>query len=75
MSFDPLPPKDSVNVYERPLPATVVNNSSNPLLMFLGSLMPDFNPNQPVAPVPEGSAPTFKIEYRFFIEIDFLGPD
>ncbi|ENN77051.1 hypothetical protein YQE_06387, partial [Dendroctonus ponderosae] len=54
MSFDPLPPKDSVNVYERPLPATVVNNSSNPLLMFLGSLMPDFNPNQPVAPVPEG---------------------
>ncbi|XP_066156693.1 ribosome quality control complex subunit TCF25 [Euwallacea fornicatus] len=49
MGFDPLPPKDSINSYLSLKRPTVVNNSSNPLLMFLGSLMPDFNPNQPVA--------------------------
>lgn len=46
MTFDPLPPKDSINLYSRPKRPTVVNNVSNPLAMFLGSLMPDFNPNQ-----------------------------
>ncbi|XP_076272258.1 nuclear localized protein 1 [Rhynchophorus ferrugineus] len=46
MSFDPLPPKDSINLYTRPKRPTTVNNISNPLMMFLGSLMPDFNPSQ-----------------------------
>jgi len=46
MGFDPLPPKDSINLYLRPQRPTMVGNSSNPLAMFFGSLMPDFNPNQ-----------------------------
>ncbi|KAL1518069.1 hypothetical protein ABEB36_001750 [Hypothenemus hampei] len=46
MSFDPFPPKDSINLYTRPQRPTVVSNSSNPLLMFLGSIMPDFNPRE-----------------------------
>ncbi|XP_060534648.1 ribosome quality control complex subunit TCF25 [Cylas formicarius] len=47
MRFDPLPPPDSINLYSRPQrPTTVVNTSANPLAMFLGSLLPDFNPNQ-----------------------------
>ncbi|CAH1169502.1 unnamed protein product [Phaedon cochleariae] len=46
MSFDPLPPKDSINIYTRAKRPLLSNNSNaNPLGMFFRSLLPTFNPN------------------------------
>uniref|UniRef100_A0A1B6HFN7 Uncharacterized protein n=1 Tax=Homalodisca liturata TaxID=320908 RepID=A0A1B6HFN7_9HEMI len=42
LSFDPLPPVDSINLYSRP---TRYQNPSA-FYMFFRSLMPNFNPNQ-----------------------------
>ncbi|KAG5889570.1 hypothetical protein JTB14_018555 [Gonioctena quinquepunctata] len=45
MSYDPLPPKDSINLYSRPKRPTVANSSANPLGIFFRSILPTFNPN------------------------------
>lgn len=46
--FDPLPPLDSVNIYERPKPANIQNlpRTANGLQLFFQSLLPSFNLNQ-----------------------------
>lgn len=46
MSFDPLPPKDSINIYSKPKRPTVSNNSTLPLGIFFRSILPNFNPAQ-----------------------------
>lgn len=47
LGFDPLPPKDSVNIYTRPKrPMVASSNSSIPLGIFFRSILPNFNPNQ-----------------------------
>lgn len=45
LSFDPLPPKDSINTYTRPKKPTIPINNYNPLGMFIRSMLPNFNPN------------------------------
>ncbi|XP_067002912.2 ribosome quality control complex subunit TCF25 [Anabrus simplex] len=49
MSFDPLPPLDSVNIYTRPQRPRMYQHS-NALSMFFRSLLPNFNPNEPAGP-------------------------
>lgn len=44
LSFDPLPPSDSINLYNRPQRRRVYDNSSA-FSMFFRSLMPNFNAN------------------------------
>ncbi|KAJ3662864.1 hypothetical protein Zmor_007185 [Zophobas morio] len=46
LGFDPLPPKDSINIYTKPKRPTISNNSSIPLGIFFRSILPNFNPNQ-----------------------------
>ncbi|CAG9771067.1 unnamed protein product [Ceutorhynchus assimilis] len=46
MSWDPLPPKDSINLYTRPQRNVNSHSSTNPFMMFINSLRPQFNPNQ-----------------------------
>ncbi|XP_013401303.1 transcription factor 25-like, partial [Lingula anatina] len=55
MSYDPLPPEDSISSYERP-PArqTRAQQESNPLTAFFRSMLPNFNP-QEVPDVPDGA--------------------
>lgn len=48
LSFDPLPPVDSVNIYNRPQRLRLYDNSSA-FSIFFRSLMPNFNINQPVS--------------------------
>ncbi|CAH1779648.1 unnamed protein product [Owenia fusiformis] len=49
MSYDPLPPKDSIVSYTRPeRPRRINQDSSNPLSMFFRSLLPNFNPDEPL---------------------------
>ncbi|RZC39718.1 transcription factor 25 [Asbolus verrucosus] len=43
LDFDPLPPKDSINIYTRPKRPTVSSNSSIPLGIFFRSILPNFN--------------------------------
>lgn len=47
--FDPLPPHDSVNIYERPKSANVqqLTSTANGLQLFFQSLLPSFNLNPP----------------------------
>ena len=45
MSFDPLPPVDSINLYERTSRPTVVDDPSS-LRLFFRSMLPNFDPNQ-----------------------------
>ncbi|CAH0547273.1 unnamed protein product [Brassicogethes aeneus] len=48
MSFDPLPPKDSINLYTKPRRPTLLGNTStNPLSIFFRSLLPNFTNNIP----------------------------
>ncbi|KAJ8951267.1 hypothetical protein NQ318_008170 [Aromia moschata] len=44
LSFDPLPPKDSINLYTRPRRPLLPSNNSNPLGIFFRSILPNFNP-------------------------------
>lgn len=43
--YDPLPPSDSINIYERPTMATTSNSlpDASPFSMFFQSLLPNFN--------------------------------
>lgn len=44
--YDPLPPLDSINIYNFSLPSAsrrVTNDTINPLSMFFQSLLPNFN--------------------------------
>ncbi|KAK9885935.1 hypothetical protein WA026_013812 [Henosepilachna vigintioctopunctata] len=46
MSFDPLPPKDSINIYNRPKKLGLPNSqAANPMVVFVRSILPNFNPN------------------------------
>ncbi|KAJ8962953.1 hypothetical protein NQ314_005670 [Rhamnusium bicolor] len=45
LSFDPLPPKDSINLYTRPRRPALPISNSNPLGIFFRSILPNFNPN------------------------------
>jgi len=48
MSFDPLPPVNSINVYERPRrPTNTHVDQSGALTLFFRSLLPTFNVNEP----------------------------
>ncbi|XP_045193322.2 transcription factor 25-like [Mercenaria mercenaria] len=47
LSFDPLPPLDSVEAYRRPARPNRAQTDGNAFSMFLRSLMPNFNPNEP----------------------------
>ncbi|XP_023012489.1 nuclear localized protein 1 [Leptinotarsa decemlineata] len=45
MSFDPLPPKDSINLYTRTRRPVLANSNANPLGIFFRSILPSFNAN------------------------------
>ena len=48
MSFDPLPPPDTMCGYNRPtLPGQTPTNSSNIIASFFRSLLPNYDPNAP----------------------------
>ena len=47
MSYDPLPPIDSIDLYTRSTQRTQIDDPSA-FRMFFRSLMPNFNPNEPV---------------------------
>lgn len=47
LSFDPLPPLDSVESYTRPARPSRVQTDGNAFAMFLRSLLPNYNPNEP----------------------------
>lgn len=53
-SWDPLPPLDSINTYVTPARATTAVDDPNALRMFFRSLLPNFNPNDPVDPAAAG---------------------
>ncbi|XP_046391016.1 transcription factor 25 [Ischnura elegans] len=46
LSFDPLPPPDSINLYTRPQ-RTRAHENSNAFSMFFRSILPNFNINEP----------------------------
>lgn len=48
LSYDPLPPVDSIAAYKRPERLRRAQESSNPLSLFFRSLAPNFNPQEPV---------------------------
>ena len=58
MSYDPLPPLDSIDTYSRSGPGRSSNLDDPSILgMFFRSLLPNFNPNDPNPPdlqLPEG---------------------
>lgn len=54
LSFDPLPPLDNIASYTRPSKPNRAETSANAISMFLRSLLPNFNPNEP-APENEGA--------------------
>lgn len=56
--FDPLPPVDSINIYERPKPANAqqLARTANGLQLFFQSLLPSFNLNQPQQDVAQAMA-------------------
>lgn len=45
LSFDPLPPPDSINLYNRPRRPRAVDNNSSAVGIFFRSLLPNFNAN------------------------------
>lgn len=51
MSYDPLPPTDSIDTYTRASRRTQIDDPSA-LRMFFRSLMPNFDPNEPVPDQP-----------------------
>lgn len=57
MSYDPLPPPDSICGYNRPPSSNQpVNNSSSILASFFRSLLPNYDPNAPEVGTEEGAA-------------------
>ncbi|XP_059469936.1 ribosome quality control complex subunit TCF25 [Neocloeon triangulifer] len=67
MSFDPLPPTNSINIYERPRrPRVTTVDNAGALTLFFRSLLPTFNVNEP--PGGEGAgaaAPAEEVQYEF----------
>ena len=55
MSYDPLPPTDTIDVYTRSSRRTQIEDPSA-LRMFFRSLMPNFDPNEQVPDAAEGGA-------------------
>ncbi|KAL4234568.1 Transcription factor 25 [Mactra antiquata] len=53
LSYDPLPPLDSIEAYTRPVRPNRAQTDGNAVSMFLRSLLPNFDPN---APAPEEAA-------------------
>ncbi|XP_063441257.1 ribosome quality control complex subunit TCF25-like [Mytilus trossulus] len=51
VSYDPLPPTDSIAAYESPQRTRRINQESSTLTNFFRSLMPNFNLDEPAAPV------------------------
>ncbi|KAK5642561.1 hypothetical protein RI129_008728 [Pyrocoelia pectoralis] len=47
LSFDPLPPLDSINIYEKPKRPRVVNSNSSAVGIFFRSLLPSFSADIP----------------------------
>lgn len=45
LSFDPLPPADSINLYNRPKRPRSAGNNSSAMGVFFRSLLPTFNAN------------------------------
>lgn len=43
LSFDPLPPPDSINIYSRPKKPRPVDDNSSTIGIFFRSLLPTFN--------------------------------
>ncbi|KAF5273306.1 hypothetical protein FQR65_LT04728 [Abscondita terminalis] len=43
LSFDPLPPLDSINIYEKPKKPRIANTNSSAVGIFFRSLLPTFN--------------------------------
>ncbi|XP_067652237.1 ribosome quality control complex subunit TCF25-like isoform X2 [Haliotis asinina] len=61
LSYDPLPPHDSVTTYERRVRGRRGEQGGSSLSLFLRSLLPNYNPNDPdpapaAAPAAEGAA-------------------
>ena len=52
MSYDPLPPADSIDAYQRSQDGRPNLDDPSVLGMFFRSLLPNFNPNE--VPDPEG---------------------
>lgn len=55
MSYDPLPPTDTMDTYTREARRTQIDDPSA-LRMFFRSLMPNFDPNEQVPDNPPGGA-------------------
>ncbi|KAK4877302.1 hypothetical protein RN001_009808 [Aquatica leii] len=47
LSFDPLPPLDSINIYEKPKKPRIANSNSSAVGIFFRSLLPSFNADIP----------------------------
>ncbi|XP_041375879.1 transcription factor 25-like [Gigantopelta aegis] len=47
LSYDPLPPQDAIVSYTRPDRPQGSGSQSNPLSLFLRSLLPNYNPEEP----------------------------
>lgn len=48
-NFDPLPPNDSINIYSRPTNQSSPYSENGTLVLFLRSLIPNYNMNQVVS--------------------------
>lgn len=53
LSYDPLPPLDSINLYTRPRQPRLYEHS-NAFTMFFRSILPNFNMDAPVVPAVDG---------------------
>ncbi|XP_065340572.1 ribosome quality control complex subunit TCF25 [Cloeon dipterum] len=72
MSFDPLPPADSINLYERPRrPRTATVDNAGALSLFFRSLLPTYNANEPAGA--EGAAAGPVDDAQFDVEFEHEG--
>merc|ERR1719154_25434 len=53
-SWDPLPPTDSINTYTAPSRQQTVLDDPSSLRLFFRSLLPNFNPDEPLPPLGDG---------------------
>ena len=56
LAWDPLPPANSINTYVAPERQPTAIDDPSALRMFFRSLMPNFNPAEPVQAAVEGAA-------------------
>jgi len=54
-SWDPLPPADSINTYTAPTRQQTVLDDPSSVSLFFRSLLPNFNPDEPLPPLEEGA--------------------